>query len=96
MLQYRWWDFPTKEAAMNNTALKVDAKGRIMLPLAIRKSLRINAGDILFLEKEETGIHLIKAENPYDTLIEDAIQQHESGKTVELRAFAKKNGIKLK
>ncbi len=81
---------------MNTTTLKVDAKGRIMLPLAIRKSLRINAGDVLFLEKEETGIHLAKAENPFDILIEDAVEQHKAGKTIELRAFAKKNGIKLK
>ena len=81
---------------MSTTMLKVDAKGRIMLPLAIRKSLRINAGDVLFLEKEEAGIHLAKAENPYDILIEDAIEQHETGKTIGLRAFAKKNGIKLK
>jgi len=76
--------------------LKIDAKGRITLPLAIRKSLRINAGDVLFLEKEKTRIHLTKAENPYDILIEDAIARHEAGKTTELRAFARKNGIKLK
>ncbi len=81
---------------MNTMSLKVDSKGRIMLPIAIRKSLRINAGDVLFIEKEETGIHLAKAENPYDILIEDAFEQHETGKTTGLRAFAKKNGIKLK
>jgi AbrB family looped-hinge helix DNA binding protein len=76
--------------------LKVDAKGRIKLPLAIRKSLRINAGDVLFLEKEETGIHLVKAENPYDILIEDAIEQHKTGKTIGIRAIAKKSGSKIK
>lgn len=76
--------------------LKVDAKGRITLPLAIRKSLRINAGDVLFLEKEEAGIYLAKIENPYDILIKDAIDRHEAGKTMGLRAFAKKNGFKLK
>jgi len=75
--------------------LKVDAKGRISLPLAIRKSLHINTGDVFFLNEEETGIHLVKAENPYDVLIEDAIEQHKNGKTVGLRAFAKKHGIKL-
>ncbi|HBC75493.1 MAG TPA: hypothetical protein DC017_11715 [Candidatus Wallbacteria bacterium] len=76
--------------------LKVDAKGRITLPLAIRKSLRIKAGDVLFLEKEETGIRITKAENPYDILIKDATKRHEAGKTTGLRAFARKNGIKLK
>ncbi len=81
---------------MSTTTLKVDAKGRVMLPLAIRKSLRINAGDVLFLEKEETGIRITKAENPYDLLIKDAIERHEAGKTIGLRAFARKNGIKLK
>lgn len=75
--------------------LKVDAKGRISLPLAIRKSLHINTGDVFFLNKEETGIHLVKAENPYDVLIEEAMEQHNNGETISLRKFAKEHGIKI-
>jgi AbrB family looped-hinge helix DNA binding protein len=80
---------------MSTIALKVDTKGRIVLPLAIRKSMHINAGDVLFFREEETGIHLSKAENPFDILIDDAIEQHNEGKTIGLREFAKKHGIKL-
>ena len=55
----------------------------------------LNAGDVLFFREEETGIHLSKAENPFDILIDDAIEQHNEGKTIGLREFAKKHGIKL-
>mgnify|MGYP003593139761 CR=1 FL=1 len=77
------------------TTLKVDSKGRISLPPGIRKSMHINTGDIFFLQSEETSIHLIKAENPFDILSEDAVKQYKNGKTISLRKFAKKCGIKI-
>ena len=57
--------------------------------------MNINPGDVFFLNEEETGLHLAKAENPFDILAEDAIRQYKEGKTIDLRAFAKKHRIKL-
>lgn len=37
----------------------------------------------------------VKAKNPMDILIEEAIRQHEEGKTINIRDFAKKHKIKL-
>ena len=35
------------------------------------------------------------AENPFDILIEKAVKQYKTGKTINLRKFAEKRGIKI-
>jgi len=79
-----------------NIALKVDTKGRLTLPLKMRKNYHIEPGDIFFVKPEETGLHLAKAENPFEILAEYALHEYKEGKTIELRAYAKKHNIKIK
>ena len=78
-----------------NTVLKVDEKGRITLPLKLRKEFSIEPGDIFFIKPDEIGIRLAKAENPFDTLVEYAHHERNAGKSCELRAFAKENDISI-
>lgn len=78
-----------------NIVLKVDTKGRLTLPLKMRKNYHIEPGDVFFVKPEETGIHLAKAENPFDVLAEHALNEYKEGKCVELRAYAKKHKIKI-
>ena len=78
-----------------NIVLKVDTKGRLTLPLKMRKDFHIEPGDVFFVNPEETGIHLAKAENPFDILAEYALHEYKKGKSVELRDFAKKHKIKV-
>ncbi len=42
---------------------EIDRLGRVVIPMDIRKSLSINAGDILEIMSDEKGITLQKAEN---------------------------------
>ena len=79
-----------------NIVLKVDTKGRLTLPLKMRKDFHIEPGDVFFVKPEETGIHLAKAENPFDDLVEYARHERKTGKSMELRAFAKKHKIPVK
>ena len=43
-----------------NIVLKIDNKGRLTIPLSIRKSLNINSGDIFFIKPEKFGLHIAK------------------------------------
>ena len=78
-----------------NIILKVDEKGRLTLPLKMRRDFNIEPGDVFFVKREKTGIYLAKAENPLDVLAQNALNESEQGNCVELRAFAKKNKIKI-
>jgi AbrB family looped-hinge helix DNA binding protein len=74
----------------------VDQKGRLLIPDAIRKQYGIEAGDIFFIQVEETGvIRYARAENPFDLLAEHAIAEHRAGRTRGLRDIAKAEGIDL-
>jgi len=76
--------------------LKVDTKGRLTLPLKMRKDYQIEPGDIFFVNPEKTGIHLAKAENPFKNMMDYARHERKTGKSIELRAFAKEHKIKIK
>jgi len=78
-----------------NIILKLDEKGRLTLPLKMRKDYNIEPGDVFFVKPEKTGIHLAKAENPFDVLAEHALYQYEQSNCVEIREFARKNKIKV-
>ncbi len=78
-----------------NIILKVDEKGRLTLPMKLRKDYNIEPGDVFFVKPEKTGIHLAKAENPFDILVEYALHEREQGKCIEIREFARKNKIKI-
>ena len=80
----------------DNIILKLDGKGRLTLPLKMRKDYNIEPGDVFFVKPEKTGLHLAKAENPFDELVEYAQHERETGKSMELRAYARKHKIPLK
>jgi hypothetical protein len=63
--------------------------------VGLQTPYNIEPGDIFFVKPEKTGIHLAKAENPFDVLAEYALHEYKEGNTMELRAFAKKNNIKI-
>jgi len=81
---------------MEATAIKVDNKGRIMLPTKLREELNIKAGDVVFLNKEEDGnIILTKAINPLDLIALEGIKEYKEGKSKTLQEIAEKYGVKL-
>ena len=76
-------------------ALKLDAQGRLTLPLKMREDYNLKPGDYFLVSADKTGIRLAKTESPFATLAEHALNQHEQGNCVEVREFARKNGIKV-
>lgn len=46
---------------------KITSKGRITLPIAIRKALGVRAGDVLLFEEDKTGVRVrpVRTESPF-------------------------------
>ena len=74
----------------------VDEKGRVLIPEAFRKQLGIEAGDVLFVQLDESGaLRYARAENPFDILAEHAISERKAGRTRRLRDILAEEGIDL-
>ena len=46
---------------------KITSKGRITLPLAIRRALGVRAGDMLLFEEDKSGVRVrpVRAKSPF-------------------------------
>jgi bifunctional DNA-binding transcriptional regulator/antitoxin component of YhaV-PrlF toxin-antitoxin module len=67
---------------------KVDNKGRLSLPQDLRSLLHIEAGDVFFIETDKNNVlRLAKAENPFDVLARQALEESRAGKTITLEEF---------
>ncbi|HOS91763.1 MAG TPA: AbrB/MazE/SpoVT family DNA-binding domain-containing protein [Armatimonadota bacterium] len=73
----------------------VDSKGRVTIPAALRKALKIREGDTVFIDAQGETLRMAKAESPFDALAAAAIAEHRAGKTRSLREYAKSRGIDL-
>jgi bifunctional DNA-binding transcriptional regulator/antitoxin component of YhaV-PrlF toxin-antitoxin module len=75
------------------TPVRVDAKGRVQLPLALRRRLGIEAGSVIYVQEDGAELRVRKGENPFDVLAERALADARAGKTKSLRAYAAEHGI---
>jgi len=77
--------------------VKVDPKGRLMIPRRLREGLGIEPGDAFFVEGDEERkvLRFAKAENPFDTLARHAKEEYRAGRTRSLEAVAADLGIVL-
>lgn len=70
--------------------IKVDKKGRIVLPIDLRKRLDINEGDLLQMDITSNKIIIEKTENPFkklDELIGDVKFDPKNRKKIESLAI---------
>lgn len=74
---------------------KMDEKGRISIPANVREQLGLESGDVMFLDVQNKVLRVAKATNPFDALIDEALDEYESGTTTSLREFAKDEGVDL-
>ena len=65
-------------------AVRVDEKGRVHLPQAVRKTLHVEPGDIFFVQVTPDGLRLRQAPNPFDALAESAMREADRHETVPL------------
>ena len=81
----------------NETAAKVDNKGRVTLPREVRESIGIEAGDTVFIkyEADKKMIYMAPAVSPFDVLAENAVEEHKKGHTIPIEKYCKKNNIPL-
>lgn len=99
-----WWEYPTERVTLQQhiskervtmDVAKVDAKGRLSIPLDIRNRAGIQPGDVYFVAFEGSEIRLAKAINPFDALADQAISKYKAGETMSLRDFAEEEGFDL-
>jgi AbrB family looped-hinge helix DNA binding protein len=77
----------TKKGAMLlKGAAVMDDKGRLVVPVEIRRQLNVNPGDAFYFKREGGVIMLIRAENPFDVLAREGIREFQAGRTVPLGA----------
>jgi AbrB family looped-hinge helix DNA binding protein len=79
----------------SSVAVRVDNKGRLTIPQAIRQQLGIEPGDTFFLQPEDGVLRFAKAENPFDILADLANAEYEAGRTTNLRAVAEEMGVPI-
>ncbi|HUM43201.1 MAG TPA: AbrB/MazE/SpoVT family DNA-binding domain-containing protein [Fervidobacterium sp.] len=75
----------------DESIVRVDAKGRVTLPKAIRDELNIQDGTPFFVKfiKGKGVVILAPAINPFDILAEQAIEEYKAGKTTNIEEYAK-------
>jgi AbrB family looped-hinge helix DNA binding protein len=79
----------------NAFTVRVDAKGRLSIPLRLRNALDIQPGDTLYVAQEGQMLRYAKAANPFDLLAEHALKDYEAGRTKSLHDFAAENDVVL-
>ena len=77
------------------TAVKMDHKGRLVIPQSDREALGAKPGDVFYLVREGKELRYVKGANPFDGLAEHAISEHRAGKTRNLRTIAKERGSRV-
>lgn len=76
------------------TPVRMDNKGRLVIPRPVREALNLRAGDVFVVEAEPAGevFRVARARNPFDVMAEYAIREFEAGRTTSLRDFAASEG----
>lgn len=79
------------------TPVRMDDKGRLVIPRAVRTALNLQAGDVLLVEVAAEGefFRVARAANPFDTLGDYAIREIEAGRTMNLRDYAASEGYRI-
>ncbi len=73
-------------------AIRLDDKGRVMIPAKIRNELGVTSGDTLMVRTVGKVLQITKAHNPFETLAHHAIRERKAGRTKKLRQVAQEIG----
>ena len=79
----------------NAIPVRIDDKGRLVVPRPIREAMHVAPGDVFYIKQKGNELRFLHAENPFDALAEEALEEHERGETMTLEEFAKQEGISL-
>lgn len=80
---------------VKNISVRLDDKGRLTLPRSIREALHAEPGDVFYLRPEVDGLRIVKGDNPFDALAEEAIREDDAGETIALDDILLREGISL-
>ena len=75
----------------SETIVRIDSKGRVMLPKKFRDAMALGPGDTVYLRFEPSGkvVRLTRSASPFDVLAVNAIREYEKGRTRSIEDFAR-------
>lgn len=76
-------------------SVRMDDKGRLTIPQEIRHKAGLKPGDVFFILHREGTLHLARADNPFDLLALEAIQEHTQGETRNIEDIAREWHVDL-
>ncbi|HQT95109.1 MAG: hypothetical protein B7Z61_08175 [Acidobacteria bacterium 37-71-11] len=76
------------------SATTIDSKGRLSLPRKIREELGLEAGDVLFVQREGDTVRLAKAVNPLGAAVAEGVAEYHAGRKIALKQLAKKHRVR--
>ena len=76
--------------------VRMDDKGRLMVPKGIREALHAGTGDVFYIQQEPDGsMKIIKGGDPFDELAIEAIREDDEGGTMSFDNILHREGISL-
>lgn len=76
-------------------SVRLDDMGRLTLPRSVCEALHAQPGDVFFLQPEEDGVRIVRAENPFEALAEEAIHEDDAGETISLDDILHREGVSI-
>ena len=76
------------------TAITIDSKGRLSLPVKIREELGLAAGDVLFVQREGETVRLAKAVNPLQAAVAEGVAEYRAGRKIALKQLSRKHRVR--
>ena len=75
--------------------VRLDDRGRILIPRTIREALHAEPGDVFFIQQDENEMRIIKGEDPFEALAGNAIWEDDAGETISFDEILLREGISL-
>ncbi len=60
----------------------------LVVPRPIREAMHVETGDVFYIKQQGNELRFVHAENLFDALAEEAIEEYERGETMTLENFA--------
>jgi len=81
---------------MSLASVRVDKKGRLIIPKALREEMGVKEGDTFFVQRVGPSVlQFARVENPFDVLAREAFKERRDGTAITLEQWAERENVSL-